>query len=109
MPTMSAPASFAAFALSPWANTAIRIFLPVPAGSTTDPRTVWSDFFASMPRLIIKQAAVAKFDEAVDVAINLGIDAKKSDQTVRGSGVLPGGTGKKVRIAVCAPGDSAKQ
>ena len=49
---------------------------------------------------IIKQAATAKFDEAVDVAINLGIDAKKSDQTVRGSVVLPAGTGKKVRIAV---------
>jgi large subunit ribosomal protein L1 len=51
---------------------------------------------------IVKQAAVAKFDEAVDVAINLGIDAKKSDQTVRGSVVLPAGTGKKVRVAVFA-------
>jgi large subunit ribosomal protein L1 len=57
---------------------------------------------------IVKQAATAKFDEAVDVAINLGIDAKKSDQTVRGAVVLPAGTGKKVRIAVFAQGDKAK-
>ena len=57
---------------------------------------------------IIKQAATAKFDEAVDVAMNLGIDAKKSDQTVRGSVVLPAGTGKKVRIAVFAQGDKIK-
>lgn len=58
---------------------------------------------------LIKQTAVAKFDESVDVAVNLGIDAKKSDQTVRGSVVLPAGTGKKVRVAVFAQGDKAKQ
>ncbi|HZR71151.1 MAG TPA: 50S ribosomal protein L1 [Burkholderiales bacterium] len=57
---------------------------------------------------IVKQGATAKFDEAVDVAINLGIDAKKSDQTVRGSVVLPAGTGKKVRVAVFAQGDRAQ-
>jgi large subunit ribosomal protein L1 len=57
---------------------------------------------------LVKQGATAKFDEAVDVAINLGIDAKKSDQTVRGSVVLPAGTGKKVRVAVFAQGDKAK-
>jgi hypothetical protein len=48
---MSAPASCAALTLSPCANTATRTVLPVPAGSTTEPRTVWSDFLASMPRL----------------------------------------------------------
>ena len=54
---------------------------------------------------LMKQAAKAKFDESVDVAVNLGIDAKKSDQSVRGSVVLPAGTGKKVRVAVFAQGD----
>jgi len=56
---------------------------------------------------IVKQGAKAKFDESVDVAVNLGIDAKKSDQTVRGSVVLPAGTGKTVRVAVFAQGDKA--
>jgi large subunit ribosomal protein L1 len=58
---------------------------------------------------IIKQTAVAKFDESVDVAINLGVDVKKSDQSVRGSIVLPKGTGKAVRVAVFAQGDKAKE
>ncbi|MGH8763576.1 MAG: 50S ribosomal protein L1 [Nitrosospira sp.] len=58
---------------------------------------------------IIKETATAKFDESIDVAVNLGIDAKKSDQTVRGSVVLPAGTGKTVRIAVFAQGDKAKE
>ncbi len=57
---------------------------------------------------IVKETATARFDEAVDVAVNLGIDAKKSDQTVRGSVVLPAGTGKKVRVAVFAQGDKAQ-
>jgi large subunit ribosomal protein L1 len=57
---------------------------------------------------LVKETAVAKFDESVDVAVNLGVDAKKSDQTVRGSVVLPAGTGKSVRVAVFAQGDKAK-
>ena len=57
---------------------------------------------------LIKETATAKFDESVDVAVNLGIDAKKSDQTVRGSVVLPAGTGKKVRVAVFTQGEKAK-
>ena len=56
---------------------------------------------------IVKEMASAKFRESVDVAINLGIDAKKSDQFVRGSTVLPHGTGKKVRVAVFAQGENA--
>jgi len=57
---------------------------------------------------LVKEGASAKFNESVDVAINLGIDAKKSDQTVRGSIVLPKGTGKTVRVAVFAQGDKAQ-
>src|SRR6266513_460646 len=57
---------------------------------------------------LVKETATAKFDESVDVAVNLGVDAKKSDQTVRGSVVLPAGIGKKVRVAVFAQGDKAK-
>ena len=57
---------------------------------------------------IIKETATAKFDESVDIAVNLGIDAKKSDQTVRGSVVLPAGTGKVVRVAVFTQGEKAK-
>jgi large subunit ribosomal protein L1 len=57
---------------------------------------------------LVKETATAKFDESVDVAVNLGIDAKKSDQTVRGSVVLPAGKGKKVRVAVFAQGDKAQ-
>src|SRR5258706_2674233 len=57
---------------------------------------------------LVKETATAKFNESVDVAVNLGIDTKKSDQTVRGSVVLPAGTGKKVRVAVFAQGDQAQ-
>ena len=57
---------------------------------------------------LVKEGASAKFNESIDVAINLGIDAKKSDQTVRGAIVLPKGTGKNVRVAVFAQGDKAQ-
>jgi large subunit ribosomal protein L1 len=57
---------------------------------------------------LVKDCATAKFDESVDIAINLGVDAKKSDQVVRGSVVLPAGTGKTVRVAVFAQGDKAE-
>lgn len=57
---------------------------------------------------IIKETATAKFDESVDIAISLGIDAKKSDQTVRGSVVLPAGTGRTVRVAVFAQGEKVE-
>src|SRR5215813_3755626 len=57
---------------------------------------------------LVKENATAKFNEAIDVAVNLGVDAKKSDQSVRGSLVLPQGTGKTVRVAVFTQGEPAK-
>lgn len=57
---------------------------------------------------MVKKTATAKFDESVDVAVNLGVDAKKSDQQVRGSVVLPRGTGKVTRVAVFAQGNNAE-
>ena len=57
---------------------------------------------------LVKETAKAKFDESVDAAINLGIDAKKSDQAVRGALVLPNGTGKVTRVAVFAQGEAAE-
>jgi len=58
---------------------------------------------------LIKELATAKFNESIDVSVQLGVDAKKSDQVVRGSVVLPAGTGKSVRVAVFASGDKAEQ
>ena len=57
---------------------------------------------------LLKQASTVKFDESVEVAVNLGVDARKSDQQVRGSTVLPKGTGKTVRVAVFAQGENAR-
>ena len=56
---------------------------------------------------LVKELAIAKFPESIDVAVNLGVDPRKSDQVVRGSTVLPNGTGKTVRVAVFAQGDNA--
>jgi large subunit ribosomal protein L1 len=56
---------------------------------------------------LVKELATAKFSESVDVSVNLGVDPRKSDQVVRGSTVLPNGTGKQVRVAVFAQGKAA--
>ncbi|MGK2931514.1 MAG: 50S ribosomal protein L1 [Solirubrobacterales bacterium] len=58
---------------------------------------------------LVKECAKAKFDESIDVAVQLGIDAKKSDQVVRGAVVLPAGTGKSVRVAVFTQGEKVEQ
>ncbi len=58
---------------------------------------------------LVKSLATAKFPESVDVAVNLGVDPRKSDQVVRGSTVLPNGTGKTVRVAVFAQGANAEK
>ncbi len=57
---------------------------------------------------LLKECSTVKFDESVEVAVNLGIDARKSDQAVRGATVLPKGTGKTVRVAVFAQGEQAE-
>ena len=58
---------------------------------------------------LLKEISSVKFDESVEVSINLGVDARKSDQQVRGSTVLPKGTGKTVKVAVFAEGENAKK
>ncbi len=58
---------------------------------------------------LVKESGSCKFDESVEVAVNLGIDAKKSDQNVRGTTVLPRGTGRTVRVAVFAEGEQAEE
>ncbi len=69
-----------------------------------------SEFLPAADALkLVKEMATAKFTESVDVSINLGIDSRKSDQVVRGSVVLPNGTGKEVRVAVFAQGENAEK
>ncbi len=58
---------------------------------------------------LVKELATARFPESVDVSVNLGVDPRKSDQVVRGSTVLPHGTGKTIRVAVFAQGDNAEK
>jgi len=58
---------------------------------------------------LVKELAGARFNESVDISVNLGVDPRKSDQVVRGSTVLPNGTGKAVRVAVFAQGDNAEK
>ncbi len=69
------------------------------------------DHFYSLDEVfgLAKETASTKFDEGVDVAINLGVDARKSDQAVRGATVLPNGTGKTVRVAVFTDGDNVEK
>ena len=70
---------------------------------------VGSKYSISDALVLIKECATAKFDESVDLSINLGIDTKKSDQNVRGAVVLPNGTGKVVRVAVFTQGDNVQK
>jgi large subunit ribosomal protein L1 len=57
---------------------------------------------------LLKEVSKVKFNESVDISVNLGVDPKKSDQVVRGATVLPNGSGKEVRVAVFTDGDNAK-
>lgn len=73
---------------------------------------VTKDYEINEAVALLKELATAKFVESVDVAVNLGIDARKSDQNVRGATVLPNGTGREVRVAVFTQGanaDAAKE
>jgi len=83
----------------------------IPKRSQETNKIIKKDFLYPVNDAIklAKQSATSKFKESVDVAIQLGIDAKKSDQTVRGAIVLPSGTGKKVRVAVFAQGEKVEQ
>ena len=79
------------------------------ASKATRERTEAGKAYAADEALrLVKELAGAKFVESIDVAVNLGVDPKKSDQVVRGSTVLPNGTGKTVRVAVFAQGANAE-
>ncbi|RUO80171.1 50S ribosomal protein L1 [Idiomarina tyrosinivorans] len=67
------------------------------------------DYEVNEALALLKELATAKFTESVDVSVNLGIDARKSDQNVRGATVLPNGTGRDVRVAVFTAGDNAEK
>ncbi len=69
---------------------------------------VTKDYEINEAVALLKELATAKFVESVDVAVNLGIDARKSDQNVRGATVLPNGTGREVRVAVFTQGANAE-
>ena len=72
-------------------------------------RDVESSYQAKQALEIVKKSAFAKFDETVEIAVRLGVDPKHADQVVRGTVVLPAGTGKSVRVLVIATGDKAKE
>ena len=76
------------------------------ATATLEPRRLYGVTEAAQR---VKAAAFAKFDESVDVAVRLGVDPKHADQIVRGTVVLPHGTGKNIRVLVIAQGDKAKE
>ena len=72
-------------------------------------RDVSSSYQPRQALEIVKDAAFAKFDETVEIAVRLGVDPRHADQVVRGTVVLPAGTGKSVRVLVIAQGDKAKE
>lgn len=76
------------------------------AREKVDPNTQYA---ISQALELVKELAIAKFPESIDIAVNLGVDPRKSDQVVRGSTVLPNGTGKTVRVAVFAQGENAEK
>ncbi len=85
------------------ANLSKRAKLAVEKVSRTEAQSI-DDALA-----LVKELATSKFVETIDVSVNLGVDPKKSDQVVRGSTVLPNGTGKAVRVAVFAQGENAEK
>ncbi|MEO6878824.1 MAG: 50S ribosomal protein L1 [Gemmatimonadaceae bacterium] len=72
-------------------------------------RDIESNYQARQALEIVKQSAFAKFDETVEIAVRLGVDPRHADQVVRGTVVLPAGTGKAVRVLVIAIGDKARE
>src|SRR5438477_4433651 len=72
-------------------------------------RDIATQYQARQALGLVKKSAFAKFDETVEVAVRLGVDPKHADQVVRGTVVLPAGTGKSVRVLVIATGDKARE